>query len=186
MSLLHRAPEEVGVFTRQVAEHLAYAEKQFEENYESLRLPDEPATFAEFKLKRPSNLEGRAATMLIQGIIDNQTVGNYFNRMIWTILSPPSGRTFLSSDRPIVMTNGLNRPDSLLAVPIGPRKLFIASNQQGIVDEIASRKPGDLVSFVNDRVVRQARRFCIGINDQQLRFVTNRFGARVPKQIPFG
>jgi hypothetical protein len=118
--------------------------------------------------------------MLIQRIIDNQTVGDHFNRLIWTIVSPPSTRSFLTSDRPIVMTNGLSRPDSHLAIPIGPRKLFIASNQQGIVDEVVARKPDDLVSFVNDRVVRQARRFCIGTDDQQLRFVTNRFGARLP------
>ena len=180
MSLIHRAPEEVAIFTRQVMEHLADAEKNFEENYQSLRLPDDPDTFAEFKLKRPSNLVGRAAAMLIQRVIDNQMVGDHFNRMIWTIVSPPSTRTFLTSDRPIVMTNGLSRPDSHLTIPVGPRKLFIASNEQAIVDYVVAWKPDDLVTFVNNRVVRQARRFCIGTNDQQFRFVANRFGARLP------
>jgi hypothetical protein len=180
ISLIHRAPEEVAIFTRQVAEHLAYAEKEFEQNYSSLRRPDEPETFVEFKLKRPSNLEGRAAAILIQRVIDNQAVGNRFNRMIWTIVSPPSTYTFVTSDRPIVMTNGLNRPDSHLAIPIGPRKLFIASNEQAIVDQVVAWKPDDLVSFVNNRVVLQARRFCIGTDDRQLRFVANRFGAQLP------
>ena len=79
ISLIHRAPEEVAIFTGQVIEHLAYAEKNFEENYSSLRRPDEPETFAEFLLNRPSNLEGRAAAVLIQRVIDNQTVGDRFN-----------------------------------------------------------------------------------------------------------
>jgi hypothetical protein len=180
MSLIHRAPEEVAIFFREVGKHVAFAEREFEENYETRRLPTDPDTFADFRLQRPSNPEGRAAAMLIQQVIDSQLVGNHLNRMIWTILQPPSSYSFLTSDRPVIMTNGLSKPDSHLALPIGPRRLFIASNQQAIVDDVSARKPDDLVAFVNDRVVKQARRFVIGIDDRQLRFVANRFGARLP------
>jgi hypothetical protein len=100
--------------------------------------------------------------------------------MICTIVSPPSSYPLLTSDRPIMMTNGLQDPDAHLTLPIGPRKLFIASNRQNIVDEVANRKPDDLAAFVNDRVAKQARRFVIGLDDRQLRFVENRFGARLP------
>jgi hypothetical protein len=48
------------------------------------------------------------------------------------------------------------------------------------VDHVIAWKPDDLVSFVNNRVVLQARRFCIGTKDRQLRFVANRFGAKLP------
>jgi hypothetical protein len=48
------------------------------------------------------------------------------------------------------------------------------------VREIAARKPDDLVAFVNDRVIKQARNFVIGVDDKQLRFVEKRFGARLP------
>lgn len=118
--------------------------------------------------------------MLIQKIIDSDTVGNHLNNMIWTILSLPTSYTFLLSDRPLIMTNGMLRPESHLALPIGPRKLFIASNGNEIVQEVARRRPDDLVSFVNDRLVKQARRFVIGVDDHQLRFVASRFGARLP------
>ena len=33
---------------------------------------------------------------------------------------------------------------------------------------------------VNDRIVRQARRFCIGTNDTHLTFFARRFGDRLP------
>jgi hypothetical protein len=180
MSLIHRAPEEVAIFFREVAKHVEHAEREFEENYATLRLPTEPETFEEFRLKRPSNPAGRAAAMLIQEVIDNRFVGNHFNRMIWAIVSAPSSYPFLTSDRPIIMTNGMSKPESHLAMPIGPRTLFVASNRQAIVDEVISRRPDDLVAFVNDRVVKQARRFVLGTDDRQLRFVSNRFGARLP------
>jgi len=67
-----------------------------------------------------------------------------------------------------------------LALPIGPRTLFVASNQQAIVDDVAGRKPDDIVRFVNDRVVKQARNFVLGTDDKQLRFVSNRLGERLP------
>jgi hypothetical protein len=180
MSLIHRAPEEIAIFFREIARHVAHAEKEFEKNYEKLRRPDEPETFEEFEKMRPSNVAGRAAAMLIQRVIDSEFVGNHLIRMIWTTITMPSSFSFLTSDRPIIMTNGLSQPEGHLALPIGPRKLFIASNQQAIVDEVARRKPDDLVAFVNDRVVKQARNFVIGVDDRQLRFVVNRFGARLP------
>ncbi len=180
ISLILRAPEEIRYFFDEIKMHVLDAEREFEENYATQRLPTEPATFEEFKRNRPTNPAGRAAAMLIQKIIDSDTVGNHLNNMIWTILSPPSSYPLLTSDRPLIMTNGMIRPESHLALPIGPRKLFIASNRNEIVQEVARRRPDDLVSFVNNRVVKQARRFVIGVDDHQLRFVANRFGARLP------
>ena len=180
ISLILRAPEEIRYFFDEIKMHVLDAEREFEENYATQRLPTEPATFEEFKRNRPTNPAGRAAAMLIQKIIDSDTVGNHLNNMIWTILSPPSSYPLLTSDRPLIMTNGMIRPELHLALPIGPRKLFIASNRNEIVQEVARRRPDDLVSFVNNRVVKQARRFVIGVDDHQLRFVANRFGARLP------
>jgi hypothetical protein len=180
MSLIHRAPDEVSIFFREVTQHVGQAEREFEEHYAERRLPTDPETFEEFARARPANPAGIATAMLIQKVIDSRFVGNHFNRMTWTIISPPSAYTFLTSDRPIIMTNGLVNPDSHLALPIGPRRLFIASNQATIVREIAARKPDDLVAFVNDRVIKQARNFVIGVDDKQLRFVEKRFGARLP------
>jgi hypothetical protein len=180
LSLIHRGPDEVARFFGQVAEHVAAAERKFEEEYATRKLPGDPDTFEEFKLKKPSNPAGRAAAMLIQNVIDSEFVGNHLNRMIWTILSPPSAYPLLTSDRPVIMTNGLSKPESHLTLPIGPRRLFVASNQQAIVDDIAVRKPDDLVAFANDRLVKQARRFVLGTDDRQLRFVEKRFGLRLP------
>jgi len=180
MSLIHRAPEEVAAFFVEIGKITEDAERRFQENYSTLRRANEPETFEEFKRTRPSNPGGRAAVILIQRVIDSQFVGDHFVRMIWTILQVSGAYPFLTSDRPILMTNGIANPGSHLALPIGPRRLFIASNERAIVNEIEQRNPDEIVSFVNDRIVRQARRFVVGVDDRQLRFVGKRFGERLP------
>jgi hypothetical protein len=47
MSLIHRAPDEIAIFFRDVAKHVEFAERDFEANYETRRLPSDPETFAE-------------------------------------------------------------------------------------------------------------------------------------------
>ncbi len=123
MSLIHRSPDEVRKVFEEIPKHVAFSEQIFERDYARLRRPDEPETFEEFKRLRPTNPAGRAAVMLIQSIIDSRIVGNHFVRMSWSIVSPRSSHTFLTSDRPIIMTNGLASPEAHLSLPIGPRKL---------------------------------------------------------------
>lgn len=173
MSLIHRSPEEVLAFSREIKRHLERAMHEFRECVD-------PPTFERLFRNRTRNPTGMALALLIQKVIDSQMVGNHLNGMEWTIISPPSSYTFLTSDRPIVMTNGLSNDNSHLVIPIGPRKLFVACNTTATAREIASLKPNDLVARVNDRVVRQARDFVIGIDDGQLRFVEKRFGDRLP------
>ena len=180
MSLIHRTPEEVKKVFEEIPRHVEYAERQFERDYAKLRYPEDPDTFEEYIKHRPTNPAGRAAIMLIQEIIDGRTVGNHLIQMNWAIFVPPSSFTFLTCDRPIIMTNGLAQSDGHIALPIGPRRLFIASNTTDILRHLKARKPDALVNEVNDNIVKQARHFVIGIDDAQLRFVANRFGTRKP------
>jgi hypothetical protein len=41
-------------------------------------------------------------------------------------------------------------------------------------------KADSVMAFVNDRIVRQARRFCIGVNDAHLSFFEKHFGEMLP------
>jgi hypothetical protein len=78
------------------------------------------------------------------------------------------------------MTNGMAHLDAHLAIPIGPRKLFIAAHTTGWADALTRDKADDVIAFVNDRIVRQAHRFCIGVNDAHLSFFAKRFGEMLP------
>jgi hypothetical protein len=67
-----------------------------------------------------------------------------------------------------------------LAIPIGPRALFLATNTEESERIIRSIPAHTLMMQINDRVASQARRYVYGIDDQQLRFIANRFGKKLP------
>ena len=78
------------------------------------------------------------------------------------------------------MTNGLSGPDAHLALPIGPRILFVAANTEQTEHMIRSWEPRRLMEHVNDRVAAQAVKYVWGIDDSQLRFVEKRLGRMLP------
>lgn len=117
---------------------------------------------------------------LIQSNIDNSEVGNHFNNLVWSVINFHGSDTLLTGDRPIIMTNGMVAADSHLAIPIGPRKMFLATQSIEYSNSIAQGDSDKFIAFINDRIVRQARRFCIGIDDSHLSFFTERFGEMLP------
>jgi Protein of unknown function (DUF4238) len=124
---------------------------------------------------------GRASVLAVQRIIDSPLMGGHLNQMRWSVVSFRNERhTFLTSDRPIIMTNGMVKPDNHLAIPIGPRMLFIATNTVEMERTIRNMNARQLMEQVNNRVVSQARKYVWGIDDTQLRFVRNRFGRMEP------
>jgi hypothetical protein len=78
------------------------------------------------------------------------------------------------------MTNGMVRPEDHLALPIGPRILFVATNTLEMEHNIKSMSPRQLMEHVNDRVVSQARKYVWEVDDKQLRFIQNRLGRMEP------
>jgi hypothetical protein len=184
MSLLHRNPEQVGRFLQIVSEYVAVIKPHYENLYNNKKDANHPATFDEFWQEILPEVIGRSWVNLIQTTIDSKSVGEHFNQLVWRVLDFKSSYTFLTGDRPIIMTNGMIKIDSNLAIPVGPRKLFIAAHTRGLADALTRDKADNVIAFVNDKIVRQARRFCIGVDDTHLSFFARRFGEMLPSS-PF-
>ena len=108
-------------------------------------------------------------------------MGGHLNQMRWSIVTFKNARhTLLTSDRPIIMTNGLVKPRDHLAIPIGPLALFVGTNIEESDNIIRNMNPRALMAQVNDRVASQAKTFVYGADDGQLRFVANRLGRMAP------
>ena len=84
----------------------------------------------------------------------------------------------LTSDRPIVMTNGLMQPGGHIALPISPRSFFLAYRADSFFQRIAALSQDTLVEIINDGVAKQAVNFVYAFDDKQTKFVQNRFGVR--------
>ena len=78
------------------------------------------------------------------------------------------------------MTNGIIGRDDHLALPLGPRTLFVACNNIETENKIKTIDPGILMAQINDRVASQARKYVYGDDNRQLRFVENRLGRKWP------
>lgn len=127
MSLLHRNPEQIAKSHETVSLYASIMRSKYEQEYEARKDDQHPPTFQEFWDEiRPTMIE-RMWIRLIQSNIDDIEVGNHFNNLVWRVVDFHGSDTLLTGDRPIIMTNGMVAPDSHLAIPIGPRKMFLAT-----------------------------------------------------------
>ena len=68
---------------------------------------------------------------LLQMNMDSEFLGTALNRMQWAVIHfDEAHHLLLTSDRPIVMTNGLAHATSHIVMPISPRRIFVADNNR--------------------------------------------------------
>ncbi|MGD1017372.1 MAG: DUF4238 domain-containing protein [Roseiarcus sp.] len=177
ISLIHRHPEKIEALRGYAlakaleAAHETEAGRAVREKYKNSEKADETV----------ARLVHQAADInlanSLAAIIDSENVGNHLIQMRWSVLTVTEPTlTFLTSDRPVVMSDGVNKPDSYIIVAIGPSKAFFACNSLEM-ERYVHRIPWEqIMQFANDIVVRQACNFVYGFDDSQLQFVESRLG----------
>jgi hypothetical protein len=100
-----------------------------EVDYAYRKLPTDPPTYAEDVPKNFPNPRGRAAATLIHRVIDDPQLGNFINRMRWMVLvnSRPEN-LLLTSDRPVVITNGIAHENAQILIPISRHQALLLSS----------------------------------------------------------
>ncbi|MGE4046261.1 MAG: DUF4238 domain-containing protein [Acetobacteraceae bacterium] len=180
LSLRFRNPETVLTIKRQMVDVWEATLEDMKINYHKVRYVGDPPTFEEFVARTEAAAPYKAALRLLQEIIDNPRVGPSIFGMRWSCASLTASRiSLLTSDRPLDMPHGLSDRGAYIALPIGPKRLFIAAHDDAYAKRVASADPTEVVKAVNQAVVHQAREFVWGLDDSQRRFVSNRI-SRVP------
>jgi len=182
MSLVYRTPEGVARSTEMIRKH--YEEgtnfEEFQAEYARIKKSEDPETVQEYLQTGMPRIIGRTMINHLMDIIESPRVLEALSTMKWFIVRSNDVRfPLLTSDRPIVMTNGISHPNSHMIMPISPRYNFLAARTD---DEIAKMRriwqDGVMTSALNDNVIRQARKYAYGTDDRQLRFVANRLGEK--------
>ncbi len=180
ISLMLRNPEYVKRVGAAVIGFFDPNSDEIKNKYREIKRPEDPETYEEYIAKN-EHPAGRASAIMMQKLIDSPRMGGHLNQMRWNVVTFKNAKhSLLTSDRPIIMTNGLVKPRDHLALPIGPLSLFVATNTEESEKLIRSMAPRDLMEQVNDRVASQARRYVYGTDESQLRFVQNRLGLKAP------
>jgi hypothetical protein len=177
MSLMHRNPEKLGWLARGISAGLPSFLRQYEHDYASLRSDHDKPTFEEFADQMVASPTNDIVMQMMLKVCDSQRVGDFLNRMRWhAIRLQDWSLEFLTSDRPLAMTDGMAYERSHLMIPLSPKILFVAVNSSRYFEEIQAMQERKLVKYVNDTVASQAARFVYATNSRQIRFVENRLG----------
>ncbi|WMT89164.1 DUF4238 domain-containing protein [Pelagibacterium sp. H642] len=179
-SLLLRAPEDVAAF-KETWRYLMSADElgQWEERYQEIRKPGDAATFQEHMANLPADTHDRSAMNALVSMMDGGNVARKIHHMLWHVIDTSDADfDFLTSDRPIIRTNGLMIEGGHLALPIGPRKLFVAARDEAALRTILAMSRRQLVRECNRQMCDYAVKFVYGVDDSQLSFVAKHFATK--------
>jgi hypothetical protein len=107
-SLMSRTPEHLALMKKKLREVGPEVLKNIREDYLRLRTPDDPETFEEYKAQVATKPIDVPAARVLPYVINSKRMAKEITSMVWmtrTLLN--AKRSLLTSDRPIVMTNGL-------------------------------------------------------------------------------
>jgi hypothetical protein len=174
ISLMQRNPEKIAELSVKSKAVLDSLMAELRETYQSRKSANDPTTFGEFlENAKTSGFFERADKLLIQDAILIPASINALQSFCWTIYTFTfDNPKLLTSDRPVMMCNGLGRVGGHIAIPLGPRRVFLATQTAEIADRIVSDPR--LAPNFNDRVARQAQTYVYGVNEDQIGFVEPR------------
>ena len=130
--------------------------------YNDKRTPSDPKTFEEWlQLTTENGYFERAKALLLQEAILLPETTRFVAQLHWGVCSMnDNNHRLLTSDRPVIMSNGLAYSYGHIALPIGPRKLFLAARTPEVARDICGRR--DFAEATNDLIVRQAHTYVYG------------------------
>lgn len=175
MSLIHRSPSRVRYLTRRVRE---YEEGQLNPGlraeYPALRGPDDPEDFDDW-VAQQGPIGPALRVRLIQLLIDSERIGTALTAMHWEVIDLDNPRYgFVSSDQPLMMSNGLGHGRSFVVLAVSPTQLFVAARDRRIIEAFRVQRRNALESAINDACVRQAAEMVIAHRDDHSLFVERR------------
>lgn len=183
-SLLLRMPEDMAILEASYTRELACLTEQQERDYAARRLPGWPRTMAAalaaLNIVEVAGQSKELATRLMQ----NARVSEKISAMHWASIDTSSAaRRLLTSDRPVQLNGQLGDEGTILTLPVGPDRLFVAGWSAPQVEAIRERGADRLVSRSNQVVSQAANEFVYGVDDSMLEFVRQHFRRGRPKPL---
>ena len=150
----------------------------YQAEYEAIKKPEDPPTFDEYLAVRDPLVPSKMHVNMIVKAFDNDVLGKHINNMIWGVIElSASPHRFLLSDRPVLIAD-LKEPIGIVELPIGPTKLFIATNSDwDAAPTITScARIGSQVELF---VVGRARKFVWAHDQSQTVFIEKHMSKRL-------
>ena len=82
------------------------------------------------------------------------------------------------ADQPCIFTMSIDDADLVIALPIGPRKAFMATKSEHVATIMRRQRPKDLLMRINESSLNQARVRVYARDSSPRRFICNRLAER--------
>jgi hypothetical protein len=164
LGMLFRNPERITATRKFIEDFILENSDEDQAAYEAQRKPDDP-DYLEYLVRNVAH----STVDWTKGMLLSPKLGQHMNNMLWSVRDvSDGGLTLFTSDRPVVMTNGLGYDWSNLVIPISPTKAFIATNSRERHDEILAIRTTEFTSRCNEKVLRYAQKYAWNTDDQQI------------------
>lgn len=181
ISLVFRNPEEVLRFKTSHRQNLLAPDPEFQRRYEAHRQEGDPALFEDWMVQTDPTYLERESVLMLTRLMENAKVLRLIRGMHWRIIDTSTvSRRLMTSDRPVVMTNGFGRYDGHIGIPISPTKLFIAFSVNDYANAFCQQPVGKIVRLVNQDAIGQGRKYVYALDGTASAQVRREMGRREP------
>lgn len=187
MSLIARHPTAIEQITTSAGSDLRGRLLEDPEDYDAVRQTDDPPTLLQWVEGKKPEVLTNYGKQLLPAIVSHVPTMNAILKMRWTTLGIPSeDGDLLVSDRPVFRSHGIADERCIVAMPLSPRFLFVATLHQSTLDSVTALGPRKLARRLNELLAEQAEKNVYAAHDDHLRFVEKRLKQRAVAEATTG
>jgi hypothetical protein len=175
MSLRLRQPRVIQQLRTESSEHLEVSLLEGPEEYEAVAGAGDPPTLVDWTRKNYPGLIENFGMSFFHKLVDNPKIGEKILRMRWWLWDfTREQKDLLLADQPCIFTKGIDDPDLVIALPIGPRKAFMATSTDRVATIMRRQRAKDLLMRMNESSLNQAHVRIYARDASPRRFIHNR------------
>lgn len=175
MSLRLRQPDIIQMLRQGAEEQLRENMARQPYEYEELAGVNDPSTLEEWTERQYPGLIENFGLSIFPELVNNQDIGNQILNMRWWLWDfSDIEHDLLIADHPCIFTTGINDPNLVVALPITPKKVFMATQSEAIARHLRAQRSRVLVTRINESSISQARIRIYARNTSPRRFIMNR------------
>ena len=175
MSLRVRQPSIVTQLRVEASEHLEASLRRMPEEYQTIAGESDPPSLLEWTRLNFPGLVENIGMSFFHTVVDDEKIGNKIHQMKWWLWDFSKEKNeLLLSDDPCIFTKGIDDPDLVIALPIGPNKAFMATKTERVANLMRKQRPNNLLVRLNESSLNQARVRIFARDASPRRFIENR------------
>ncbi|KQR77793.1 DUF4238 domain-containing protein [Rhizobium sp. Leaf341] len=178
LSLMIRTPETIRGYKAHMRHTFENPDAEFQARYMAARDPHHPESLRDYFIGEGADFQDRSTIIIATRLIQNQKVLQTLMRAMWWVVNTDKAKPFMTSDHPLVMTNGLGMRGGHFALTISPTCMFVGFNDLAGREAVTRIHPRKLVREANEAVIGQGRKSVYAVNDANIRDVKRHMGRR--------